>query len=96
MDSTTIRTVSGVGINEASARVGLSTRNAITGQPPEVSPVEDTVELSPAGLAVSQAMVPSRSRSARIGEIRAEIKAGTFVTAERIDGTVDRLLEILG
>jgi hypothetical protein len=35
-------------------------------------------------------------RIARICEIRAEIKAGTFLTPERIDGTIERLLEILG
>jgi hypothetical protein len=35
-------------------------------------------------------------RIVRIDEIRAEIKAGTFLTPERVDGTVERLLEILG
>jgi hypothetical protein len=33
---------------------------------------------------------------ARISEILAEIKAGTFLTPERLNGTVERLLDILG
>jgi hypothetical protein len=96
MDATTIKTVSGIGSSEASVRVGLSTEKAITVQPPTGSPVEDIVELSAAGIALSRADVESRLRIAQIYEVRAEIKAGTFVTPERMDGTVERLLEILG
>jgi hypothetical protein len=96
MDATPIGTVSGIGSSEASARVGLGTGKAITRQPPTGSPVEDTVELSPAGIALSRADVQSRLRIARISEIRAEIKAGAFLTPERIYGTAERLLEILG
>ena len=96
MDATTINAVSGIGSCEVSAPVSSSTGKAITGQPPTGSPVEDTVELSPAGIALSRADVQSRLRIARISEIRAEIRAGTFLTPERIDGTIERLLEILG
>jgi hypothetical protein len=96
MDATTIKTVSGIGSSEASAWVGLSTEKAITGQPPTGSRVKDTVELSPAGISLSRADVQSRLRIARICEIRAEVKAGAFLTPERMDGTVERLLEILG
>jgi hypothetical protein len=96
MDATTINAVSGIGSRKVSARVGLSTGKAITGQPPAGSPVEDTVELSPAGIALSRAEVRSCVRRARILDIRAEIKAGTFLTPERMDGTIERLLEILG
>ena len=71
MDATTIKTVSGIGRSEALARVGLGTGKAITGQPPMGSPVEDTVELSSAGMALSRAHVPSCLAIARIYEIRA-------------------------
>ena len=96
MDATRINTVSGIGSRKGSARVGLSTGKAITGQPPAGSPVEDTVELSPAGIALSRADVQSPPQFARKCEIRAEIKAGAFPTPERMDGIVERLLEILG
>ena len=97
MDATTINAVSGIGSREVSARgVGLASGKVITGQPPMGSPVKDIVELSPAGIALAQADVQSRLRIARICEIRAEIKAGVFLTPERMDGTVERLLEILG
>jgi hypothetical protein len=96
MDATPIRTVSGIDSRESLARVGLGTGKAITRQPPTGSPVEDAVELSPEGIALSQADVQSRLRIARICEIRAQIKAGTFLTFNRMDGTIERLLEILG
>ena len=96
MDATPINTVSGVGSREASPRVGLGSGKAITEQPPRSSPVEDIVELSPAGIALSRAGVQFPPRLSRISEIRAEVKAETFLTPERMDGTVERLLEILG
>ena len=96
MDATPMNTVSGLGGGEASARVGSSSGRASTAQPPASFPVEDTVELSAAGLALSQTDVHTCLRFARICSIRAEIKAGTFVTPERIDGTVARLLEVIG
>jgi hypothetical protein len=96
MDATPINTVAGIAGCEASVRIGLNTEKAITVKPPTGSPVEDTVELSPAGIALSRADGQSHVGIARTLEIRAEIKAGTFLTPERVDGTVERLLEILG
>jgi len=96
MDATTIKTVSAIGSNEVLAPVALSAEKAISGQPPTGSPVEDTVELAPAGIPLSRAEVRSYVRRARIPDIRAEIEARTFLTPERMDGTVERLLEILG
>ncbi len=96
MDAKPINTVSGIAGREASVRVGLNAEKAITVKPPTGSPVQDTVELSPAGIALSRAEVRSCVRRARISEIRAEIKAGKFLTPERVDSTVERLLEILG
>ncbi|MBN1513646.1 MAG: hypothetical protein JXB13_16645 [Phycisphaerae bacterium] len=91
-----MRIVSGVGSSETSARVGRSSEKAIPGRPPTGSPVEDTLELSPAGLALSRADVPSPERFTRICEFRAEVEAETFLTPERMDGTVDGLLDVLG
>lgn len=96
MDATPINIVSGIAGCEASVRIGVGSEKAITGQPATGSPVQDTVELSPAGIALSRADGQSHVRIARTLEIRAEIKAGTFLTPERVDGTVERLLEILG
>jgi hypothetical protein len=97
MDATTINAVSGISRREVWARaVGSSTRKAITGQPPRGPPVEDTVKLSPAGMALSRAEVQSPSRFARTCEIRAEIRAETFLTPERMDRTVERLLKVIG
>jgi hypothetical protein len=50
----------------------------------------------PGGNGALRADVQSCLRDARIGEIRARIKAGTFLTPQRKDGTVERLLKILG
>jgi hypothetical protein len=96
MDATPLKSVSGVGSNEASARVGKSAEKANTGQPPTGSPVEDMLELSPAGLALSRADVQSPERFTRICELRAEVEADTFLTPERMDGTTEKLLEDLG
>lgn len=57
MDATPINTVSGIAGGEASGRVDLNTEKAITVKPPTGSPVEDTVELSPEGIALSRAGV---------------------------------------
>jgi len=95
MDTTTINTVSGIGSREVLAPVSLSAKKAITAHRPRGASVQDAVDLSPTGIALSQADVQSRVRIARTYEIRAEIKAGTFMTPGRIDGTVERLLDIL-
>lgn len=96
MDITPMRIVSGIGSSEASARVGGSGEKAIPGRPSTGSPVEDVLELSPAGLALSRADVPSRERFTRICGLRAEVEAETFLTPERMDGTVEKLIEVLG
>ena len=96
MVTMTVSVVSGIGSIGASTRVGLAAKHAITVDPPMVSRIEDTVELSPAGIAISRSELQSHLRSARVSEIHAEIKAGTFMTAERVDGTVERLLKLLG
>lgn len=95
MDAT-INTASGIGRCEVSTPDGLSTAKAITAQPPTGSPVEDVVELSPAGIALSRGAVQSLRRFARISEIRAAIRAETFETPERVAETVKKLLKVIG
>lgn len=94
MAATTSSTVHGSASGEG--RIGVSTGKAIAGAVSAGPPVEDTVEPSPAGIALPRAEPRFRLPTMRISDIRAEIRAGTFVTPERLRGTVERLLDILG
>lgn len=53
----------------------------------------DTVEISAFGQALAQATELSSLSVARIRAFRASIADGTFETPERINGTVNRLME---
>ena len=55
----------------------------------------DRVEFSREGLALSRAVSDSTLRIIRIAAIRDEIRAGTYETAQRVDGTVDSILKLL-
>jgi negative regulator of flagellin synthesis FlgM len=66
-----------------------------TGQA-ETSSVTDSVEISRLGRTMSRIMNDSSLRLARINALRAQIADGTFETPERINGTVDRLLDVVG
>ncbi len=57
--------------------------------------VKDNVEISEAGRALARAEDVSSYRRARIESVRQEIEAGTYETPERVQGTIDRLLELL-
>lgn len=57
---------------------------------------EDTVEISSLGRTLAEATETSSLRLARTRAIRAAIKNGTYETPARINGTVDRLLDVLG
>jgi len=65
------------------------------GQQSAVDEVKDNVEISAAGRALARAEDVSSYRRARIESVRQEIDAGTYETPERIQGTIDRLLELL-
>ena len=56
----------------------------------------DTVEFSRTGTSLARAVEESSLRIARTRAIRAEIAEGTFETSERINGTVARLLDVIG
>lgn len=62
----------------------------------ETSGATDSVEISRLGRTMSRIMNDSSLRLARINALRAQIADGTFETPERINGTVDRLLDVLG
>ncbi len=68
-------------------------REAAVGEP---SGRTDTVEISGLGTAMSRITGDSSLRLARINAIRAEIADGTFESPQRIMGTVDRLLDVIG
>lgn len=55
----------------------------------------DVVEFSAQGRALARAVRESSLRIAKTRAIRAEIEAGTYETPERIQGTVQRLLDVL-
>ncbi len=60
------------------------------------SPAEDTVEISSFGRALSEATEQSTFRLARIRAVREEIARGEYETPERLRGTIDRLIDVLG
>ena len=55
----------------------------------------DTVEFSRAALRQVDAVEESTWRIARQAAIKAEIEEGTYITNERLAGTVERLLDVL-
>ena len=58
-------------------------------------PRGDAAEFSIAAEALARAVMESTLRIARTRAIRAEIESNTFVTPERINGTVERLLDVI-
>ena len=75
------------------ARANL--RPAMYGSVPG-GPAEDSVEFSSLGRALACGVEESTFSLARIRAIRGQIADGTFETPERINGTVDRLLDVVG
>ncbi len=54
------------------------------------------VAFSAESIALADAAEASSLRLARHQAIREEIAAGTYLTPQRIDATIDRLLDVLG
>ena len=65
-------------------------------QPARFAIAGDTVEFSRVGRALSNGVEESSFRIARVRAIRAEIESGTYETAAGIEGTVERLLDVVG
>lgn len=55
----------------------------------------DRVEISDLGAFAAKLKDLPAARVQRVAQIRAEIEAGTYETSDRINGTVDRLLQEL-
>ncbi len=92
--------ISNIGINSANPTAYRSSNTAPTG------PIDrggqggamgesDPVEFSRIGRMLAGATETSSLRMAKIQALRAEIADGTFETQERIDGTVDRIIQML-
>lgn len=79
---------------EQTPRVATATL-ATTAGSAAVREEPDTLELSPRAEAVARAVQQSTQRLARTAAIREEIASGTFERPERIEGTVDRLMDLL-
>ena len=56
----------------------------------------DRLELSGRARSLSGTVTPSSYDLARLHAVRAEIAGGTYETPERIAGTVERLLDVIG
>ncbi|MCO6435897.1 MAG: flagellar biosynthesis anti-sigma factor FlgM [Phycisphaerae bacterium] len=65
-----------------------------TASPSEAS--GDRVEISSAGRELAESLDKSTFRQARVNAIRESIQAGTYETPERINGTAEKLLNVLG
>jgi len=55
----------------------------------------DTAEFSPFAEALARAIGESSWRIARLRAVREQIATGVFETPERIDGTAERLLDVI-
>ena len=64
--------------------------------PVSVVPTEDTVEISRFSRTAFDVVEQSSLSLAKARAIRVEIAEGTYETADRIRGTVDRILDVFG
>lgn len=93
--------ISNIGISSTYA---ASFRNANSASPTQNTPAggsdslgeSDPVEFSRLGRLLAGTQEISSLRLAKIQALRAEIEDGNFETPQRIDGTVDRLIQVLG
>ena len=53
----------------------------------------DRVEISPIARLMSEVSALPDIRAERVAQVRAEIQAGTYITPEKLDIAVERLLE---
>jgi anti-sigma28 factor (negative regulator of flagellin synthesis) len=67
-------------------------RGQPTGEPVAPRPV-DRVDISPAAEAAARAAETGEVRQALVNQIRAQIAAGSYETADKLDTAVERLLD---
>ena len=53
----------------------------------------DRVEISPIARLMSEISALPEIRAEKVAQVRAEIQAGTYITPEKLDIAIDRLLE---
>jgi negative regulator of flagellin synthesis FlgM len=63
---------------------------------PDAKPIQDELQISAAARAAESLQGVPDVRQARIAAIRAEIAAGTYETADKLDVAVSRLLDEIG
>ena len=60
------------------------------------SPIRDELHISDAARLAEESQNVSDARQARIGDIRAQIAAGTYETPDKLDAAMNRLLDEIG
>lgn len=60
---------------------------------PQAADISDTVEISTAGMLAAKLQGSEGVRTDLVQRVKEQIAAGTFETPERIDATVDRLMD---
>ena len=86
------------GVNAARSTLPVSRRETVTDRPasaPGYQTPQDQVEISEAGSMMAKLRELPHIRVELVARIRAEIKAGTYETPERLQGAIERLLEDL-
>lgn len=62
----------------------------------QASQPTDQVDISPAAQAASEASQVDGVRSDLVARLRSEIASGTYETADKLEGAVDRMLDAIG
>lgn len=73
-----------------------STRAAGRAEGPSAQQPADQVDISPAAQAASEAKEVDGVRTDLVARLRSEIASGTYETADKVEGAVDRLLNAIG
>ncbi len=79
-----------------SAYTGSSPTSPALRDPVSIVPTEDTVEISRFSRTAFDVNERSSLSLAKARAIRVEIAEGTYETADRIRGTVERILDVIG
>ena len=96
MDRQAMSEVSGIGGTHPTPPVARSAPAAHELRTPaEHHAPQDAVELSDVGTMMARLRELPEIRQEKVARIRAEIEAGTYETPERLEATIDRLLEEL-
>jgi len=85
------------GIQPTGAAGGIEPTSGVTPTQPlaEAEATFDTVEISTAARLAAKVREVPDIRADLVAQVRAEIEAGTYETAERLDVTINRLMDEL-